>query len=81
MYKVFFGYFYYPKGGYEDFKGSFESLDLAKKFILETRKNESFSWAHIVLEDKIVLKGTIIDEYPKLWRWDREIEKTSKAGL
>lgn len=49
---LFWGYDYYPSGGWYDFKGSFDSLDAAKEVLLQ-RQPDGFrecdgDWAHIV---------------------------------
>lgn len=54
-YKVFMGYYYYPKGGYDDFFGSFKNLQEAKEFIL-TDREKFYEWAHIVVGNKIFCK-------------------------
>jgi hypothetical protein len=47
QYLVFAGSDYYPSGGWKDFKGSFDSIDEAKKF-LNTEELRSYDWWQIV---------------------------------
>jgi hypothetical protein len=51
-YLVFAGDVYYPLGGFDDFKGSFDTLEEAQAAIPE----DDFTWGHIVHEGAIVLK-------------------------
>lgn len=48
-YLLFAGPFYYPGGGWEDFIGSYRSIDEAKKaFDEQCEKHSDINWAHIV---------------------------------
>jgi hypothetical protein len=53
---VFMGEFFYPTGGWNDFKDSFTTVEEAKDFIIE--RDEDYDWAHIVdkTTDKAVYK-------------------------
>jgi len=52
---VFSGDTYYPCGGWDDFKGDFESLEEAKEFALRMLKEEHEDWTHVVdTRDRIV---------------------------
>lgn len=42
--KLFIGNDYYPLGGYKDFKGYFDNIDLAKKYVEEEYAHESCMW-------------------------------------
>lgn len=46
-YLVFTGEFYYPSGGWEDFKGSTDDLDEAR-VVMTLRRDSGETWAHIV---------------------------------
>lgn len=46
-YLVFSGYDFYPSGGFEDFKGSFEDFESAVKFALEV-KGGAHDWFQVV---------------------------------
>lgn len=62
MIMLFAGSSFYPSGGWDDFRGYFNTIEEAKAFLLDNW--ESFDiccspWAHIVKEDQIVLKATL----------------------
>jgi len=56
-YKLYAGSFFYPYGGHYDFQGNFENIEEAIKFIETKFKDEFDMWAHVVCDDKILLKG------------------------
>lgn len=58
---VFLGEIYYPLGGYKDFKGEFDSLDDAVKYIRINYSNAFDRWCHVVKDNKIVLEGKARD--------------------
>lgn len=61
---LFAGCYYYPDGGWEDFRGYFDSVEEAIEFLLKNWKNFEVGrcdWAHFVKEGKIVLYGTSDD--------------------
>lgn len=60
-YLVFYGNRYYPYGGWEDYKGEFETLEDAKNFIYTL--DTCYTWAHIVFEKKIIYSVTSVEEY------------------
>ena len=60
QYLVFAGSDYYPSGGWKDFKGSFDSIDEAKKF-LNTKELRSYDWFEIVDTIKMEVVETDID--------------------
>ena len=76
--RLFFGSIFYPSGGYEDFKGIFESVASAKEWAVS--QNEYLSWAHVVCDDHIVLKGfsdvqeglEIEDRF--VWKWSEKVD-------
>jgi len=75
-YKLFYGNNCYPLGGWDDFKGYFES-ELAAREHLEITETESCSmWAHIVFEDKIIRYATGRYSWEKKeksnWKWRDE---------
>lgn len=75
-YLLFYGYNYYPKGGWKDFKGYFDSLDDCKFYLKMKEKDASYMWAHIVFNYKIVLIGETKDcliDNDYSWIWE-EIE-------
>ena len=55
---IFAGWFFYPDGGWEDFRGFFDTIDDAKKWIQENLGQGGYplQWAHIVHNNKIILK-------------------------
>lgn len=68
-YKLFFGDNFYPNGGYEDFIGIFQTLKSAKEYS-EKQDQYSGKWAHIVVENKILVKGTWDKFYnDNKWEW------------
>ena len=69
--KLFLGEIYYPCGGYEDFRGNFENAEIAIKYI-EDKFPYSNQWAHIVLDDKIIIEGRS-SWYPETkWKWEKK---------
>ena len=58
MYLLFAGDFYYPNGGWDDYIGSFLTIDEAKKRF----KEDGFDWGHIVTESE-----GMIDSFLKPW--------------
>ncbi len=70
-YKLFCGGFYYPQGGYDDFIGSFETIQECKDFV--ENSPETFEWSHIVENDKIIflaVKLTFPEEQQRIWEKD-----------
>lgn len=41
---LFYGENYYPNGGWSDFQGAYDTLEIAKSMLIEAH----FDWAHIV---------------------------------
>lgn len=71
-YLVFYGERFYPIGGWEDFKGSFDTIEEAAAYI-ETLDCID-CWAHITFEGKIILLAeghyASYDEYgDKYWKF------------
>ncbi len=62
-YKLFYGDNYYPLGGYDDFKGNFDSIEEAIKYLKVAEPCASYMWAHIVLDDKIVFHSENNDDF------------------
>jgi hypothetical protein len=61
---LFAGTNYYPLGGWDDFKGYFDSIEDAMKFIDDRKEDFSYcSWCHIVIDNKIILKGSTTYNY------------------
>ena len=54
---LFAGDEYYPRGGFYDFRMSFNSISEAKDHML--KNNESFDWWHII--DSTTME--VVDEY------------------
>lgn len=54
MYMVFAGSNYYPQGGWEDHKGTFDTLEEA----LECAANAGEDWWHIVYDGKVFKSGS-----------------------
>jgi len=57
-YLVFAGDTYYPRGGWNDLKRSFDDLTEAEAFAINCLKN-GYSWCHIVDSTS----GSIVKEY------------------
>lgn len=60
-YKLFAGNNYYPLGGYDDFKGNFDSIEEAMRGFITYYEDGSGAeyaeqWGHIVCDDKIIFK-------------------------
>jgi hypothetical protein len=49
-YLLFSGWDYYPRGGWNDFKGSFDTVDKAKQALnaLYDKDMEKYTWSHII---------------------------------
>lgn len=47
-YLLFFGDNYYPLGGWGDFQGDFDCVELAKDYLLKKDKYDSFDWAQVI---------------------------------
>jgi hypothetical protein len=66
------GNVFYPCG-WDDFKGYFDSIEEAKKWVEANENEDNFRWAEIIAVDKIVLKGnTSESDYcsnPKEIKW------------
>jgi hypothetical protein len=60
-YLVFLSDNYYPSGGWEDFSGYFDSLEMAIIFIQS--QEPDCNWAHVVYQDKIIIRASSIEEY------------------
>lgn len=76
---LFSGSAFYPCGGWEDFKGQFDTIEAAKLWLQKESPDATFKWAHIVHDDKIILWASSSDndcpvygEYG-FWQW-RDIE-------
>lgn len=48
QYLLFGGAVYYPSGGFEDFRGSFDTLEEAQAKVKELDLEDQYSWYHIV---------------------------------
>ena len=70
---LFAGNWFYPIGGWDDFKGYFDDVESAKKWIEEQEPDGMDKWAHIVVDGKIVLDGSYRNRYnvdPRdVWVW------------
>lgn len=71
-YHLFYGERFYPSGGYKDYQGNFNSIEEAKKAAedISERENKD-AWAHIVLEDKIILEGKFDPFFNEKFQWDQ----------
>ncbi len=54
-YLVFMGDDYYPSGGWDDFVCYFNTIEEAREY-LESQDCD-YKWAHVVHENKIILRG------------------------
>jgi hypothetical protein len=70
---LFAGESFYPIGGWDDFKGFFDDVESAKKWIEEQEPDGMDKWAHIVVDSEIVLAGRYINSYGvdlrMVWVW------------
>lgn len=58
MFLLFNGYEYYPEGGFDDFSGSFETIEDAKQKHDEGKSDgDQFSWGHIVNSENFEIVG------------------------
>jgi hypothetical protein len=55
-YLVFLGDNYYPWGGWEDFRGYFDSLEESLNYIKS--QDAGYTWAHVVYKNKIIKQAT-----------------------
>jgi len=70
-YLVFAGRNYYPYGGWEDFKGIFNTIEDAQKSFENESENYYNEWAHIVKDGKIIFEGFLNwGKYPRKWQFD-----------
>jgi hypothetical protein len=79
MIMLFAGTNYYPSGGWEDFKGYFNSIEDAMKFINDDKDLSYCSWCHIVIDNKIILQGSSkynhnTKDGKMIWEKPQEIE-------
>ena len=51
-YILFAGDYYYPSGGWLDFKGRFLSIESAKNYLLQIKESYPYEWWHIVDEER-----------------------------
>jgi len=71
-YKVFVGNVFYPNGGYLDFCGIFPFVASAIEYVENKFISEDMHvdmWAHIVLENHILLYGYFDLHKDKKWQW------------
>jgi hypothetical protein len=54
MYLLFMGENYYPKGGWEDYVGCYEDMNIIKMRIMADNQND---WFNIVKNNKMIIKG------------------------
>jgi hypothetical protein len=66
-YLVFYGYHFYPRGGWEDFEDEFNTIEEAIEYI--KNKEPHYNWAHIVFENKIVMNAVAETENMKDFTW------------
>lgn len=75
---LFAGENYYPSGGWDDYRGSFDTIEDAKKWLQENISGSDL-WAHIVKDNKIIGLSFKSDKWEmingkfnyiqKEWRW------------
>lgn len=63
---LFAGCNYYPYGGWEDYQGTFETVEEAVKKLM------GLGWAHIVMGGEIVKRA--------LWRVEGNMNKNRRGG-
>lgn len=69
--KLFIGDGYYPNGGYKDFIGNFDSIKEARQYT-ENIKDTYDRWAHMVIDDEIILSGIYETSNGREWQWKKE---------
>lgn len=52
---------FYPEGGWNDFEGTFETLELAKEYLDKNHLCHDLS-CHIVYSGEIILSGSTVEE-------------------
>lgn len=67
--KLFFGDVHYPHGGYNDFYGYFSSIEEAKEYMEKNYSVEPSMWAHIVINDTIIVSGYFDCFCNEIWEW------------
>jgi len=72
---LFAGNNYYPEGGWEDFRGEYDSIEEAKKVLLRDFKDKfgilSDGWAHFVEDGKIIETASFDDcIYKTGWKFE-----------
>ena len=73
---LFSGNNYYPCGGWEDFKGYFDSVESAIKFLKESEPEHGM-WCHLVENNKIIIGGTsssYFDQRTRIWTFEKTNE-------
>jgi len=81
-YLVFLGENYYSYGGWEDFRGDFDSLEECLNYIKSQELHDN--WAHVVYKNKIIKKAVTETKYFKKHNWeftDCEAEKLNRLGI
>ena len=69
---LFWGMDYEERGGWDDFLGSFDTVEEAKNFLNDTKKNPSSEWAHIVESGKMIFYGQDKDRNGLTeWEWEK----------
>jgi hypothetical protein len=72
MYTVYLGQTFYPKGGFLDLSGHFDTFQDALNYI-KVFKDDSGVWAQIVYKNQIILYGKYDPtRKPVEWVWDKE---------
>lgn len=73
-YKLFYGSNFYPSGGWDDFKGHFDSEKEARDHLDKNEPDPCSMWAHIVFEDRILryASGGSSWEEKIGWHWRDE---------
>lgn len=72
---LFGGETFYPSGGWNDFKGYFNSIDEAKEFIENEYLSETLAWSHIVFKNDVIFHGKKDSTYDSKeiisyeWEW------------
>jgi hypothetical protein len=61
MFLLFAGHSYYPRGGWNDFIGSFASVEDAKTHMLNSE--ERYDWWHVVSNETITEERTRCNGY------------------
>lgn len=78
-YLVFLGEYYYPSGGWEDFRGDFDTLEECLNYIKS--QDAFYKWAHVVYKNKIIKNAntTIRDFKNHVWEFTDYLDEDDET--